>query len=111
MLTVKKHLSLKPLIEGFKKAIDVYADKRRQNSTDYTIQDTALSVLACMFYKSKNMLKFQATLKKRLYRNNLETQFDVHNTPCYLSPLWSHFVVTLMAPLDCRHNGATSFAP
>ena len=81
MLTVKKHLSLKPLIEGFKKAIDVYADKRRQNSTDYTIQDTALSVLACMFYKSKNMLKFQATLKKRLYRNNLETQFDVHNTP------------------------------
>ena len=30
---------------------------------------------------------------------------------CYLSPLWSHFVVTLMAPLDCRHNGATSFAP
>ena len=27
------------------------------------------------------MLKFQATLKKRLYKNNLETQFDVHNTP------------------------------
>ena len=35
---------------------------------------------------------------------------EVENV-CYLSPLWSHFVVTLMAPLDCRHNGATSFAP
>ena len=34
-----------------------------------------------------------------------------YSTHCYLSPLWSHFVVTLMAPLDCRHNGATSFAP
>ena len=77
MLTVKKHLSLKPLIEGFKTAIKVHQDKRRKNSTDYTIQDTALSVLACMFYKSSSMLRFQEILKKRMYKNNLETQFDV----------------------------------
>ena len=25
------------------------------------------------------MLKFQAVLKKRMYRNNLETQFDLQN--------------------------------
>ena len=43
VLTIKKHLSLKPLTEGFKKAIDFYADKRRQNSTDYTIQDTVFA--------------------------------------------------------------------
>ena len=36
---------------------------------------------------------------------------NIRGKSCYLSPLWSHFVVTLMAPLDCRHNGATSFAP
>lgn len=81
MLTVKKHLSLKPLIECFKKAIKVHQDKRRENSIDYKIQDTALSVLACMFYKTSSMLRFQAILKKRMYKNNLETQFDVHKTP------------------------------
>jgi hypothetical protein len=81
MLTIKKHLSLKSLINGFKTAIKVHNDKRRKNSTDFTIQDTALSMLACMFYKSSNMLKFQAILKKRMYKNNLETQFDVHDTP------------------------------
>lgn len=81
MIAVKKHLSLKPLIESFKKALKSHNDKRRQNSTDYSIQDTVLSVLACMFYKSKSLLRFQTLLKQRMYRNNLETQFDVHDTP------------------------------
>jgi hypothetical protein len=81
MLTVKKHLSLKPLIEGFKKAFKSHYDKRRQKSIEYSVHDTALSVLACMFYKSRSLLRFQSLLKQRTYRNNLETQFGVYDTP------------------------------
>lgn len=83
MVTRKKHLSLKPLIEGFKKsAFEGYTEDRRQNSIQYSSEDTALSVLACMFYKSASLLRFQRMLKKRFYKSNLETQFDVKEVPC-----------------------------
>ena len=54
--TIKKHLSLKPLIEGFKQTVINIPDKRRVKSVDYPVLDTALSVLACMFYKSGSLL-------------------------------------------------------
>ena len=81
MITVKKHLSLKPLIDGFKQSFEGYKDARRQKSVDYSILDTALSALACMFYKSGNLITFQRNLKKRFYKSNLETQFGVTETP------------------------------
>ena len=81
MLTIKKHLSLKPLIEGFKQKLDDTPDRRRKNSVDYPILDTALSVLACMFYKSGSLLKFQRLMKKKLYKCNLHTQFGVEERP------------------------------
>jgi len=81
MAPVKKHLSLKPLINGFKESFENYKDVRREESCDFSAKDTALSVLACMFYKSKSLLNFQYKLKQRCYRNNLETQFDVEETP------------------------------
>jgi len=34
-----------------------------------------------MFYKSGNLVRFQKNLKKRFYKNNLETQFGVTGTP------------------------------
>ena len=49
----KKHLSFKSLIEGFISKWQEFDDKRRANSIDYTIEDTVLSGLACMFYKSE----------------------------------------------------------
>jgi hypothetical protein len=81
MFPVKKHLSLQPLIDGFKSAFGDPADSRRKKSVQYTLLDAALSGLACMFYQSKNMLRFQEMLKQKYHRNNLETQFGVVNTP------------------------------
>ena len=34
-----------------------------------------------MFYKSSNKLKFRDILKKRIYQNNLETQFGLQGIP------------------------------
>ena len=34
-----------------------------------------------MFYKSSDMLSFQERMKKRYYKNNLETQFGVSQVP------------------------------
>lgn len=81
MLTIKKHLSLKPLIDGFKQRISTIPDNRRKNSVDYSVLDTALSVLACMFYKSGSLLKFQRLMEKKLYKSNLQTQFGVEKIP------------------------------
>jgi hypothetical protein len=79
--TIKKHLSLKPLIEGFKQTVINIPDKRRTKSVNYPVLDTALSVLACMFYKSGSLLKFQRLMKKKLYKSNLNTQFGVEEIP------------------------------
>ena len=80
MLTIK-NLSLKSLISGFKESFIYNNDERRQNSVNYTVMDTALSVLACMFYKSSSVLKYRRMLKLKFYQNNLETQFGVQNIP------------------------------
>ena len=83
MIKIKKHLSLQPLIDSFKSNfadIDI-KDTRRQKSVDYSKLDTALAGLACMFYKSSDMLSFQERMQKKCYKNNLETQFGVSQTP------------------------------
>jgi len=80
-MKLKKHLSLPPLVDGFKKAFNDYKDTRRENSTQYTALDTALSGLACMFYKSANMVNFQERMEHKHHKNNLQTQFGVINTP------------------------------
>lgn len=81
MLKVKKHLSLQPLIDGFKKKFDSIKDSRRIESTKYGVLDTALCGLACMFYKSQDMATYQERMKLRCYKNNFETQFGVTETP------------------------------
>jgi hypothetical protein len=81
MKSSKKHLGLRPLIDGFKQALVDQADNRSKPHSLYTLEDAALSGLACMFYKSEDMLKFQKSLKNKYHRNNLETQFGVVHTP------------------------------
>jgi len=80
-MKIKKHLSLAPLIDGFKSAFDNCKDTRRNNSTSYSVLDTALSGLACMFYKSENMVNYQERMEKKYHKNNLQTQFGVIETP------------------------------
>ena len=83
MLKIKKHLSLQPLIDSFKaKFADIDTnDTRRQESVEYSKLDTSLAGLACMFYKSSDMISFQERMKKKYYKNNLETQFGVSQVP------------------------------
>ena len=71
----KKYLSFKALIRGFVSSWSRDNDKRRSESILYSVQDTLLSGLACMFYKSKSMLFFQERMEKLFHRNNLQTQF------------------------------------
>ena len=80
-MKIKKHLSLAPLIDGFKKTFIDYQETRRENSTTYSTLDTALSGLACMFYKSANMVNYQERMDQKNHRNNLQTQFGVVHTP------------------------------
>ena len=80
-MTPRKHLSFEELINDFKKAFDGYADIRREKSISYSAVDTALSGLACMFYKSGNMVNYQKRMEERCHRNNLQTQFRVCDTP------------------------------
>ena len=82
MIKLKKHLSLRALIEGFKQhAFSTHKDGRQQTKTDYTVMDAGLSVLSCMFYKSSSLLNYQRMLKKRFHKSNLETQFGVTEIP------------------------------
>jgi hypothetical protein len=74
LIKIKKHLSLQPLIFGFKTAFNDYVDPKRENSISYTILDTALSGLACMFYKSSSMLNFQVRMGKSQFKHNLQTK-------------------------------------
>ena len=81
MLKIKKHLILQPLLEGFKTKFGKVDDNRRTASVDYDVLDTALSGLACMFYKSEDMATYEQRMKLRCYKNNFETQFGVSETP------------------------------
>lgn len=81
MFKAKKHLSLQSLIDGFKSTISNLPDNRRAASVNYQISDAALSTLACMFYKSSSLLKYQRLMQKRQYKNNLQTQFGVSEIP------------------------------
>lgn len=78
---LKKHLSFGQLIKSFTDSWDAPKDHRNPKRIDYGIQDTVLSGLACMFYKSGNMLSFQERMKKVYHRNNLQTHFGVLKTP------------------------------
>ena len=82
MVKTKKHLSLKPLIDGFKDNISDLPGNRRAASVNYQISDATLSSLAYMFYKSVSLFKYQRLMQKRLYKNNLQTQFGAIEISC-----------------------------
>ena len=73
----KKHLSLQPLIDGFKTKFGKVDDNSRAESVHYDVLDTALSGLACMFYKSGDMATYQQRMKLKYYKNNFENHFGI----------------------------------
>ena len=72
---------MQPLVDGFKTKFGKVDDNHRAESVHYDVLDTALSGLACMFYKSGDMATYQQRMKLRCYKNNFETQFGVRETP------------------------------
>lgn len=76
-----KHLRFSALVSEFKQQLKESKDTRRNKSCDYDLLDCLSSGLACMFYKSPSMMAYQNAMKKKCYRNNLQTQFGVINTP------------------------------
>jgi len=99
-LKQKKTLSFPALINGFHDAFASISDERRQASIKYSQLDTALSGLACMFYKSGDMISYQTHLKEENYKNNLETQFGVTDTPKDTQMR----EITATLPLSSFHN-------
>lgn len=77
----KKHLSFSALVKCFSNAFANISDDRKATSVKYTQLDTALSGLACMFYKSGDMVNFQSQLEGECGKNNLQSHFGVKETP------------------------------
>jgi hypothetical protein len=71
-MKIKKHLSFSSLIGCFKKAFCDYKDQRKETSTSYPALDTALSGLACMFYKSSTMVNFQESMENLRVQSSSE---------------------------------------
>ena len=75
----KSGLGFAALVKGFTNTIQLPSDKR--NKKKYELQDAYLSALACMFYKSENMLQFQERMAQKHHRNNLQSNFKIKETP------------------------------
>jgi len=76
----KKHLGFSSLIKVFSKVMGSLSDKRAMNKS-YSVHDTALCALACMYIQCPSLLSFQRKLESRIKRNNLKTQFEIRETP------------------------------
>ena len=77
----KKHLSFTSLISGLSAYLLKLPDSRRQFSINYSIHDTMLSGLACMYIQSPSLLAYQKDLMNKYNRCNLQTQFKIKGIP------------------------------
>ncbi|MBF0502044.1 MAG: hypothetical protein HQM09_18030, partial [Candidatus Riflebacteria bacterium] len=74
-------LAFDSLIPSIRKRFEQLDDARDPQLVDFTLPDVMLSGLAMMFFQDPTLLSFQARLKERYRRNNLETLFRVNKTP------------------------------
>ena len=77
----KKHLSFGSLRTNFSNVLLKIADKREKEKVNYSIHDTMMSGLACMYFQDLTLIEFQRRLEDVEERNNLKTLFNVHETP------------------------------
>jgi hypothetical protein len=77
----KKHLNFSSLISGLSEYLLKIPDTRRQSSINYSVHDTMLSGLACMYIQSPSLLSYQKTILNKYNKNNLQTQFKVNGMP------------------------------
>jgi hypothetical protein len=77
----KKHLSFTSLILGLSEYLCKLADSRRQFSVNYSLHDTILSGIACMYIQSPSLLAYQKDLLNKYNRCNLQTQFKIKDIP------------------------------
>jgi hypothetical protein len=77
----KKHLSFTSLISGLSEYLLKLPDSRRQYSINYSVHDTILSGLACMYIQAPSLLAYQKDLMNKYNRCNLQTQFKITGIP------------------------------
>ena len=77
----KKHLSFGSLIEGVSKNLLDIPEHRETGKTSYSIHDTMLSGLACMFFQDPSLVEFQKRLSDQQQSSNLHTLFKVKGVP------------------------------
>ena len=79
---IKKHLSFTPLRQAMSSILRKLPDSRQAEKVNHSIHDCVMSGFACMFFQSPSLLEYQKRLKKRSFKNNLETQFCIYSNPC-----------------------------
>ena len=61
--------------------INAIDDNRNSALQKYTQHDVVMSAFACMYFQDPSLLQFQERLESQQQRNNLQTLFNVQNTP------------------------------
>ncbi len=78
---IKKYLGFSSLIKYFSKIVSKQNDNRAISKSTYTVHDTILSGLACMYIQCPSLLSFQRAMEEKRLKNNLQTQFNIKETP------------------------------
>ena len=77
----KKHLSFNALRKSLSQHINTSTDSRKSSASQYTQHDVVMSGFACMYFQDPSLVQFQQRLETSRGRSNLQTLFNVHQTP------------------------------
>ena len=80
-MKAKKHLSFTALRKFLSSKFRTWSDKRRQESTQYSLHDALMSGFACMYFQEPSLLQFQQEMEEKSQQNNLRILFAVQDLP------------------------------
>ena len=80
-MSMKKHLNFDALRQALSDLLYKAEDPRQASKVSYTFHDVIMSGFACMFLQCPSLMDFQRRMSGWFGRNNLQTQFQVKDTP------------------------------
>lgn len=80
-MKAKKHLSFTAMRTLVSNTVRSWSDPRRKESTSYSVHDSVMSGLACMYFQEPSLLQFQTEMEVKFHQNNLRTLFGVQDIP------------------------------